>query len=151
VEDLILDLTAVFKKHQPQALTVLKVDSALITQQPSDNLSDKEIAEIVKQYDFFTLSIASESNFANANCCSNSLIARLGRDPDVLKRAVFELETRDRITGEPTPAHQLAQHLRQLQVSGARNFGYSPDEVSTNQPTLEVLRPLISLKSNPNR
>lgn len=78
------------------------------------------------------------------------LVQAMRKRPGALDRTVFELQTKDwRATksgGQAVPidSSRIAQWMRQLQISGARNFGYYPDDFSQGHPSLQAIRPEIS-------
>lgn len=62
-------------------------------------------------------------------------------------KVLFELQTLDwskQGKHTPIPASQLAEWMEQLQMSGARHFGYYPDDFLNNHPNLKVIRPAFS-------
>lgn len=74
------------------------------------------------------------------------LVSSVRSRPGALGRTVFELQARDWRPGSAGPIDSavLAGWMRQLQISGARSFGYYPDDFAQNQPSLELLRPYLS-------
>lgn len=63
------------------------------------------------------------------------------------KKVLFELQTLDwRKEGShtPIPTSQLAEWMYLLQTSGARHFGYYPDDFLSNHPDLKTIRPAFS-------
>jgi biofilm PGA synthesis lipoprotein PgaB len=72
-----------------------------------------------------------------------TIMAKEGAQDKVL----FELQTLDwsKAGGhEQIPASQLAEWMYQLQMSGARHFGYYPDDFLSNHPDLKTIRPAFS-------
>jgi biofilm PGA synthesis lipoprotein PgaB len=62
-----------------------------------------------------------------------------------LDRTVFELQTVDWSSGDkPISSEEIAGELHLLQVAGARNLAYYPDDFLKDHPTLKVLRPQFS-------
>ena len=62
-------------------------------------------------------------------------------------KVLFELQTLDwnkKSAHQPIPASQLADWMDQLQMSGARHFGYYPDDFLNNHPDLKTIRPAFS-------
>lgn len=62
-------------------------------------------------------------------------------------KVLFELQALDWRKKDPhqaIPTHQIAEWMVQLQTSGARHFGYYPDDFLNNQPALKTLRPVFS-------
>lgn len=68
-------------------------------------------------------------------------VAKLGG----LDHTVFELQTVDWNAGDkPISSQEIAGQLRLLQVAGARNLAYYPDDFLKDHPALKVLRPQFS-------
>lgn len=62
-------------------------------------------------------------------------------------KVLFELQTLDWNNDgshRPIPSSQVAEWMYQLQMSGARNFGYYPDDFLNNHPDLKTIRPAFS-------
>ncbi len=84
------------------------------------------------------------------NAWLDSLVDTVRKRPGALDKTVFELQARDWRTGpgrpEATPVDsaELAGWMNRLQLRGARNFGYYPDDFTQDQPRLQIIRPAIS-------
>jgi biofilm PGA synthesis lipoprotein PgaB len=79
--------------------------------------------------------------------------------PGGLRRTVFELQSvdwHDQGAGpagpaSAIPAETLAREMRLLEASGARSFGYYPDDFPRGEPELPVIRAAFSLATHPYR
>ena len=82
---------------------------------------------------------------------SDAWLARLARraadTPRGLDGTVFELQARDWHTGNPVPDEELARQWTLLQRAGIRHLGYYPDDFLNNQPSLDVVRRAISVRT----
>lgn len=82
---------------------------------------------------------------------SDAWLARLARraadTPRGLDGTVFELQARDWHTGKPVPDEELARQWTLLQRAGIRHLGYYPDDFLNNQPSLDVVRRAISVRT----
>lgn len=139
------DLAAAFRMYQPHALTVRKVSSSFLAA-----AAKTEIGRLSKRYDFVILSVTPEDKAVNSGSCFKNLVDCVMEIPEGLKRTVFEVRAVNDASRQPSSAIHLAQKLQQLQLNGARNFGYFPDDAVNDHPSLDVLRPLMSLKTNPS-
>lgn len=89
-------------------------------------------------------------SYAEAPRWLGKLVDAMRQRPGALERTVFELQTKDwRATqtgGQATPIDSkvIAQWMRQLQLQGARNFGYYPDDFTQDHPQQTAIRPEIS-------
>ena len=82
-----------------------------------------------------------------ADAWLDSLVNRVARIPGALDKTVFELQSRDwRKTGEHADisGEQLAHWMRQLKLSGAKNYGYYPDDFINDHPEMSAIRPTFS-------
>lgn len=64
-----------------------------------------------------------------------------------LQRTVFELQSYDWHGQKAVPASTLLAQMRRLRSQGAVNFGYYPDNFLNDQPDLDAMRDVMSLKS----
>lgn len=89
-------------------------------------------------------------SYAQAPRWLDRLVDAMRQRPGAMNKTVFELQTKDwraAPTGSsPTAIDSafIAQWMRRLQVRGARNFGYYPDDFTQDHPRLEAIRPQIS-------
>ena len=78
------------------------------------------------------------------------LIAEVARQPAGLQRSVFELQSVDWRTHSQIASRLIARQMQELQLAGALNFGYYPDDFHRNHPSLDVIKPLFSLETFPH-
>jgi len=82
------------------------------------------------------------------NAWLDRLVDSVAKRPGALNKTVFELQARDwrnkHPSGGPIDSKVLAGWMHRLQLRGARNFGYYPDDFSSNHPELKVIRSVIS-------
>jgi len=71
--------------------------------------------------------------------------------PGALEKTVFEVQARDWRKHVPHPGAGLidskiiAGWMQRLQLRGARNFGYYPDDFRNDHPRLKEIRPAMSI------
>ncbi len=78
------------------------------------------------------------------------LLRSVSARPGALERTVFELQARDWRSGADVCGKQLARWMRLLEVGGARNLAYYPDDFLRELPRLEEIVPVFSLRSRPS-
>jgi biofilm PGA synthesis lipoprotein PgaB len=117
--------------------------------------SKKQLATLMKQYDFVLFSIPP---LKNNKRYLQRLIQQANTFPKGLLALMFELQifnSTNSSINSTTPTSfsdtHLINGLQQLHQYGARNFGYFPDDALQDQPRLKILRPLMSLKTNSGR
>lgn len=84
---------------------------------------------------------------ADANAWLGRLARRAADTPRGLDGTVFELQARDWRTGKPVADAELARQWTLLQRAGVRHLGYYPDDFLNNQPSLDVVRRAISVRT----
>lgn len=83
----------------------------------------------------------------DADAWLDRLVAKIAQHPGALEKTVFELQARDWRKGEGAgeiSGQQLAGWMRQLKLSGAKNFGYYPDDFVNDQPPMAEIRSAFS-------
>lgn len=77
------------------------------------------------------------------------LINKVALYPQGLKKTVFELQAVDWKTRQHIPDEDVATQMELLQRHNALNFGYYPDNFLLNQPSLTMLKTMMSLETHP--
>lgn len=88
-------------------------------------------------------------SYADAPRWLDSLVDAMRRRPGALDRTVFELQSVDWRKAQdsgatPIDSDVLASWMRRLQLRGAINFGYYPDDFVQDHPSLDAIRPQMS-------
>lgn len=78
-----------------------------------------------------------------------SLVEAVSAQPQGLARTVFELQARDWRSQRPVPDGNLTGWIRILELAGAHNIGYYPDDQHADAPKLRRLVPAFSLRAVP--
>lgn len=68
-----------------------------------------------------------------------------------LRKTLFELQATDWRTQSKISSEELAQQFRLLQLKGALNFGYYPDDMVRQHPDIGTIKPYFSLRQYPRR
>jgi biofilm PGA synthesis lipoprotein PgaB len=112
----------------------------------------QRFAAFAAAYDYVALVVTpARENAASPDAWLIALVARVGRapgDPDIRRKMVFML--RNSPLQADLPARNLvARQMRALQLGGALNFGYVPDDFLHNNPPLAQIAPAMSLRVYP--
>jgi len=80
----------------------------------------------------------------------DAMVDQIARRPGALDKTVFELQTRDwnqrhQPDGGALDVRVVAGWMQRLQLRGARNFGYYPDDFLADHPRMAGIRPLMSV------
>jgi len=100
-----------------------------------------DLDDALAAYDFVVLSGADARLAAS--------IPEIAALPGGIAKAVFELRSIDRQSGLPIGGSRLAAQIEQLRTFGARNVGYAPDDFRNGLPSLEAMRPAMSVRAFP--
>ena len=83
------------------------------------------------------------------------MVEEVARRPGGLDRTIFELQARDwrenpdGSGGGHVDSALLAEWMQWLQLNGARNLGYYPDDFVQDEPRLDIIRPFLSNNWHP--
>jgi poly-beta-1,6-N-acetyl-D-glucosamine N-deacetylase len=139
-------LAAAFKAGQPNAMTARIITPAAVLNAHAEPRLTQAFTDALKRYDFVVLSARPDAHDEkNIDAWLSDLVNAVMRVPGAINTTAFLLDSKS------LSSARLAAQLRLLQRNGARNFGYSPDDVSRDHPALAIVRPAISLKTNPGR
>lgn len=106
----------------------------------------QKVAVYVAAYDYVVLVMTPREPSVNPDALMAALglpAAEAQRDRNVRRKLVFMLQNTAQSTD---PA---ARQMRALQLGGALNFGYAPDDFLHNNPPLEKIAPVMSLRVYP--
>lgn len=143
-------LAAAFKAGQPNAMTARIITHDVVLNARAEPGLAQAFTNVLKRYDFIVISAKPDAHDnKNIDAWLSDLVKAVMRVPGAINTTAFLLDSID--GQQPVPSARLAAQLQLLQRNGARNFGYSPDNVSRDHPALAVIRPAISLKTNPGR
>lgn len=78
-----------------------------------------------------------------------SLLAKIRENPIALKKTIFELQTVSGSEEMSISSDVIEKQMRFLMRRGGVQFGYYPDNIANDQPSLEMLERTISLETFP--
>lgn len=144
-----LELVARFRVYQPAILTVRTLAALPGAEPHGPARLAQAIGTILQGYDF--AAVLAENTAPEAQRRLRSLVGQLAPQDDILARTVFLLPGIMPDVPQASASARLAGYLQELQQSGARNFGYTADDFKHNNPLFEVVKPVMSLATNPGR
>ena len=140
----------------PQVKTARNIYAMPILDPKSEEWFAQNLSDFIKNYNWtavMAMPLMEEVPLKQSNAWLDKLVKRSLAQETEQHKVLFELQTLDwRKQGEHAqiPTKQLADWMYQLQMSGARNFGYYPDDFLTNHPDLKTIRPAFSSYWYPN-
>ncbi|WP_225781932.1 poly-beta-1,6-N-acetyl-D-glucosamine N-deacetylase PgaB [Xenophilus sp. Marseille-Q4582] len=98
-------------------------------------------------YDYVALmAMPRMEEVADAQAWLAQLARRVAATPGGAERTLFELQARDWRSGQPVPDAELQAQWQLLQQLGMRHLGYYPDDFHHDQPSLALLRRMLSTR-----
>lgn len=133
----------------PQVKTARNIFAQPILNPISEQWFAQNLGDFLHAYDWtapMAMPLMEGVGLAQADAWLDALVDAVAQRPEALDRVVFELQARD-WRGRDQPyldAQILAQWMHRLQLRGARNYGYYPDNFLRNEPALGTIRPALS-------
>ncbi|WP_227875164.1 poly-beta-1,6-N-acetyl-D-glucosamine N-deacetylase PgaB [Oceanisphaera profunda] len=155
--DFTKDLTqAVRDIRGPQVKTARNIYAMPILEPKSEQWFAQNLNDFMQTYNWtavMAMPLMEEVPLKQSNAWLKKLVKTSLAQQGAQNKVLFELQTLDwRKNGGhlPIPSSQLAEWMYQLQMNGARHFGYYPDDFLSNQPDLKTIRPAFSSYWYPN-
>ncbi len=147
-----IELAALVAADHENIDTARNLFASVVTQPQSEQWLAQSLPEALAAYDHVALMAMPylEEERAAPGPWLKHLVVTVGTQPQGLNKTIFELQSVDWAHhNQPIPGTTLAEQLALLKRAGARHFGYYPDDFVTGRPSLELLRPVLSLKAFP--
>lgn len=134
----------------PQVKTARNIFALPIIQPESEAWFAQNLDDFLQAYDWtapMAMPLMENVPPEQSRAWLDKLVSEVARRPGALKKTVFELQTRDWHQPESDnaiPAPVLTGWMKQLQISGARSFGFYPDDFINDSPALNDIRPFFS-------
>lgn len=122
-------------------------------------LSDKSqawfadsLSKFVNHYDYTALTLTPyaqndlQYNAKNTAKWINDVVRKVKKTELPLTKTIFALPAKNGYTGQPTPPAELAGWISNLKKEGVKNIAYYPDDFLQNEPTLNLIKPVFSVK-----
>lgn len=133
----------------PQVKTARNIFAEPIINPHSETWFAQNFDDFLKAYDWtapMAMPLMEKVPHDKTDDWLEALVHAAASRPGALERTVFEIQSVDwrKDSKGPVPTETMASWLRRLQLSGARNFGYYPDNFITEHPNVQILRPALS-------
>lgn len=146
------ELAQVVRSARPGLITARNLYARVVLEPESEEWFAQSFESALANYDFVAvMAMPYMENASDPDAWLKRLVERVRHRPGAIDRTVFELQAMDWRTRAPVPGTTLASQMRLLQLSGARNFGYYPDDFIQNRPDLTPVRRVLSIESHPAR
>lgn len=134
----------------PQVKSARNMFAMPILEPESEAWFAQNLDDFLANYDWvapMAMPLMEKVPLAQSNEWLAQLVNKVAQRPSALDKTVFELQSKDWTKPEGNNAISgpiLAGWMRQLQLNGAQNFGYYPDNFITGEPPLKDVRPVLS-------
>lgn len=134
----------------PQIKTARNIYAMPVLDPKSESWFAQNLTDFLGTYDWtapMAMPLMENIPISDADGWLDSLVARVARYPGGLEKTVFELQARDWRKGvghDDISGETLSGWMRQLKLSGAKNYGYYPDDFINDQPRMAEIRSAFS-------
>ena len=134
----------------PQVKTARNIYAMPILAPDSEAWYAQNVDDFLNNYDWIApmaMPMMENVPLAQSNAWLDKLVRTVAQHPGALDKTIFELQSMDWQRGRRHGAisgKQLADWMYQLQASGARNYGYYPDNFIDDKPDISQIRPALS-------
>jgi biofilm PGA synthesis lipoprotein PgaB len=152
INDFTCMLAATLRKYQPSLMTARNLYAEPVLDPQAEDWFAQSLPSFLSTYDFTAIMAMPYLEGAKEpDKWLQQLIGKVKAVPGALNKTVFELQSRDWKAHQAIPAVTLVQQMRELHLNGARSFGYYPDDFLHNEPDEAVVKPELSVETNPGR
>lgn len=134
----------------PQIKTARNIYAMPVLEPESETWFAQNLNDFLSTYDWtapMAMPLMENVPASDADAWLDRLVAGIARYPGALEKTVFELQARDWRKGagqDDISSERLAGWMRQLRLSGAKNYGYYPDDFLNDQPRMAEIRSAFS-------
>ncbi len=145
-----LELADRIKKYRPHIKTARNLYARVVLEPAAEAWFAQSLPSFLQTYDWVAImAMPYMEKAAQPQIWLDQLVRTVSKTPGALKKTVFELQSVDWEKKSPLAPELLRDQMRQLQISGALNFGYYPDDFVRGLPDAATIAPAFSLREHP--
>lgn len=145
-----LGLADVVRQFHPQLKTARNLYAEVALNPDSEEWFAQSLPDFLGNYDYTAvMAMPYMENAKQPMPWLKNLVKEIAKQPHALQKTVFELQSFDWRTSKNVDSHELAKQMQLLQLRGALNFGYYPDDFMNDSPSFGVIKPYFSLQTFP--
>jgi biofilm PGA synthesis lipoprotein PgaB len=150
----IVDFTVKIKermeKYRYPLLTARNIYARPVLEDQATNWFAQSFPEFLNSYDFTVImAMPYLEKVKKKFKWLKGLVKKAKVLDDKLRKTIFELQSRDWEKKQLISTSEMVKMMEILQLNGAMNYGYYPDDFIKNHPELEKIRKGISLQTYP--
>ncbi|MEI6746147.1 MAG: poly-beta-1,6-N-acetyl-D-glucosamine N-deacetylase PgaB, partial [Methylococcaceae bacterium] len=140
------ELTNRVRFYRPYIKTARNFYALPLLEPYSEEWYAQSFKSFLTHYDYVAIeAMPFMEDAKNPNQWLTNLVKAAAKEPDGLKKTVFELQTVNWKNQQKIPSNVFIEQLNLLKKLGVKHIGYYPDNVYENQPKLEDLQQHFSL------
>jgi poly-beta-1,6-N-acetyl-D-glucosamine N-deacetylase len=145
-----LEIARVVRQFQPQLKTARNLYAEVALNPDSEERFAQSLPDFLSSYDYTAImAMPYMENVEQPLPWLKGLIQEVAKRPLALQKTVFELQSIDWRTSKKVDSEMLVKQMKLLQLEGALNFGYYPDDFLNDSPSFDVIKPYFSLQVFP--
>lgn len=140
----------------PHVQTARNIYARPILEPAAEQWFAQNLTDFIKTYNWtavMAMPLMEDVPLKQSNQWLKNLVNTALAEESAQHKVLFELQTLDWRQDEAhaaIPTAQIAEWMVQLQMNGARHYGYYPDDFLNNHPDLTTIRPAFSSHWYPN-
>ena len=140
------ELTNRVRVYRPYIQTARNFYALPLLEPYSEEWYAQSFKSFLNHYDYVAIEAMPFMEGAkNPNQWLTNLVKAITKEPEGLKKTVFELQAVNWKNQQKIPSNVFVEQLNLLKSLGVKHIGYYPDNVYVNQPRLEDLQQHFSL------
>jgi poly-beta-1,6-N-acetyl-D-glucosamine N-deacetylase len=145
-----LEISNVVRQFQPQLKTARNLYAEVALNPDSEERFAQSLTDFLARYDYTAvMAMPYMENASQPLPWLKNLVMEVAKQPNALQKTVFELQSFDWRTSKKVDSQMLVKQMKLLQLQGALNFGYYPDDFMNDSPSFDVIKPYFSLQVFP--
>ncbi len=145
-----LELADGVRKYRPHIKTARNLYARTVLEPEAEAWFAQSLPSFLATYDWVAvMAMPYMEKAAQPQKWLDQLVQTVAKTPGALKKTVFELQSVDWEKQSPIAAETLRDQMQRLQLSGALNFGYYPDDFVQGLPAASIVAPAFSLREHP--
>jgi len=144
-----LELKRIMDKYHGNLMSTRSLFASIVLHPIQEECFSQNLDNFIKNYDFVTLMAMPRLEEAEEPYWwLKELVDKVSEHPEGLKKTLFELEAVNwNDNKKPISPYVIVRQMQNLQLNGALNFGYYPDNYMNNLPDAAIVREGLSTQS----
>mgnify|MGYP001586012664 CR=1 FL=1 len=155
-----VELASKVRQYQPDLKTARNLYAEVALNPSAEEWYAQSLPDFLRNYDYtavMAMPYMENVDIENSDMGNDdqpmawlkNLVSEIAKQPDALRKTLFELQSLDWRNATSIDSDKMGEQMRMLQLQGALNFGYYPDDFLKDTPSHPVIRPFFSLQNFP--